>query len=78
MLTTVVQAWPTAATQVWNLCEFEDVTENLVQRLRTHGAVTISAREERIRRLTFGDARHEHQTAGPKAVRQIRTDGHET
>src|ERR1700687_3230087 len=38
----------------------------------------VSAREERVRRLAFCDARREHHTAGTKAVRQIRTDGHET
>ncbi len=58
-MATVVQAWTPAAAQMRNLCEFEDVTEDLVQRLRTDGAMTISAREERIRRLAFRDARRE-------------------
>ena len=78
MLTTVVQAWTTAATQMRNLCEFEDVPEDLVQRLRIDCAMTIRAGEERVRWLAFRDARCEHHTAGTKAVRQIRADGHET
>ena len=74
----VVRAWTTAAAKMGNLCEFEDLTEDLVQGLRTHGAMTISTREERVLRMAFGDVPRELLTTGAEAVREIRTEGHET
>jgi hypothetical protein len=77
MLATIVQAWTPAAPQVWDQREFENVTESLVQRPRPDRSMTIGAREERVLRLAFRDARREHLPTRTKAIRQIGTDGHE-